>query len=445
MALPARLVPAPVRRIVASMPRAFWYLWIGTLVNRLGMFVVPFLSLFLTVRRGLPPETATLVVSAYGLGACAGSFAGGWLADRAGRRPAILLSLNAGAATLLALPWIEGLGPLAAATAVAGFFVELYRPAVSAAVADLVPAADRPRAYALLYWAINVGAAIAPVLAGLLARLSYTALFVGDALTLAAYAAIVAWRVPETRPAPEAEAAPAEPRTAAPEPAPRAGPARSPEAAPASPSAGSRTGPAAVRWSAVFRDPLLLAVSGILFVAACVHVQGWVTVPLAMRADGLDEAAYGLAITVNGAVVVLFSLPLARWAGRLPRLPVLALASLLLGVGFGLTVPAHSLPAYAGAVAVWTFGEILLAPIAPALVAELAPDRLRGSYQGLLSAAWTLAHAAGPAAGGAVFGKLGSAALWTACLAVGVAGAVAFLALAPAARRRLAGGPSAAG
>jgi len=432
-----------LRRLVASMPRAFWFLWIGTLVNRLGMFVVPFLSLFLTVRRGLPPETATLVVSAYGLGACAGSFAGGWLADRAGRRPSILLSLTAGAATLLALPWIEGLGPLAAATGVAGLFVELYRPAVSAAVADLVPPADRARAYALLYWAINVGAAVAPVLAGLLARLSYTALFVGDALTLAAYAAIVAWRVPETRPLPAAgEDSPGTTGEAgaAGGTAPSAG-TSAPAGAPGAPRRRAR--PAAVGWSAAFRDPLLLAVTAIVFVTACVHVQGWVTLPLAMRADGLDETAYGLAIACNGTMVVLFSLPLARWAARRARLPVLALASVLLGAGFGLTVPAQSTLAYAGAVAVWTFGEILLAPIAPALVAELAPDRLRGSYQGMLSAAWTLAHGAGPAAGGAILGRFGSAALWFSCLAVGMSAAAAFLALAPAARRRLAG-PSAA-
>ena len=416
MILPAPLRPPAVVRIVASMPRAFWYLWVGTLVNRLGVFVVPFLSLFLTVRRGLPPATATLVVSAYGVGAFAGSFAGGWLADRAGRRPTILLSLTAGSATLLALPWIEGLVPLAAAAGVAGLFVELYRPAVSAAVADLVPAADRPRAFALLYWAINVGTAIAPALAGLLARLSYTALFVADALTMAAYAAIVAWRVPETRPAPGPE-----------EEAPAGGTGETP---------GAR--PAGVRWAAAFRDPLLLTVSGLLFLAACVHVQGFVTLPLAMRADGLDEVAYGLAIAVNGTVVVLFSLPLARRVARLPRLPVLALSSLLLGVGFGLTIPAHSMLAYATAVAVWTFGEILVATIAPALVADLAPARLRGSYQGLLAAAWTLAHAAGPAAGGAVFEKLGSATLWTGCLVLGAATAAALLALAPAARRRLA-------
>ena len=51
-----------------------------------------------------------------------------------------------------------------------GFFTDLYRPAVGAAIADLVPPELRTRAYGYNYWAINLGAAIAPLLAGLLAR-----------------------------------------------------------------------------------------------------------------------------------------------------------------------------------------------------------------------------------------------------------------------------------
>ena len=37
---------------VGGLPGAFWALWSGSLVNRLGQFVLPFLSLFLTHSRG---------------------------------------------------------------------------------------------------------------------------------------------------------------------------------------------------------------------------------------------------------------------------------------------------------------------------------------------------------------------------------------------------------
>ena len=46
----------------SGMPRPFWFLWGGTIVNRLGGFVIPFLTLYLTGPRGLPVSQAALMV-----------------------------------------------------------------------------------------------------------------------------------------------------------------------------------------------------------------------------------------------------------------------------------------------------------------------------------------------------------------------------------------------
>ena len=37
----------------------------------------------------------------------------------------------------------------------------MYRPVVSATIADVVSSEARPRAYGLIYWAVNLGASIA--------------------------------------------------------------------------------------------------------------------------------------------------------------------------------------------------------------------------------------------------------------------------------------------
>ncbi len=44
---------ATLRETLGGLPRAYWALWVGLLVNRVGSFVVPFLSLYLTQERGL--------------------------------------------------------------------------------------------------------------------------------------------------------------------------------------------------------------------------------------------------------------------------------------------------------------------------------------------------------------------------------------------------------
>ncbi|MET7611984.1 MFS transporter, partial [Streptomyces seoulensis] len=72
------------------LPRAFWWLWTATLVNRLGGFVVVFLSLYVTLDRGYSASFAGLVTTLYGVGGAVGSVVGGLLADRLGRRTTLL-------------------------------------------------------------------------------------------------------------------------------------------------------------------------------------------------------------------------------------------------------------------------------------------------------------------------------------------------------------------
>jgi MFS family permease len=72
-----------------DLPRPFWFLWIGTLINRFGYFVIPLLTLYLVRQQGFDPTTAGAVVSAFGAGSLVNQPLGGWLTDRVGRRPTL--------------------------------------------------------------------------------------------------------------------------------------------------------------------------------------------------------------------------------------------------------------------------------------------------------------------------------------------------------------------
>ncbi len=84
LALRSRLVG-----MTAELPSAFWFLWMGTIVNRLGSFVAPFLSLYLTSQRGFTVSQAGLMFSLFGAGAFLSNIVGGELTDRLGRRPVL--------------------------------------------------------------------------------------------------------------------------------------------------------------------------------------------------------------------------------------------------------------------------------------------------------------------------------------------------------------------
>jgi MFS family permease len=157
----------------SEMPASFWYLWMGTLVNRLGGFAVPFLMLYLTARLGMAPASAALLVSVLGAGSFLAQLSGGELSDRLGRRPVMMLSFFAAPVAMIVLGLTHEIALLVVAMFALGFLTDLSRPAINAAIVDLVPAQRRARAFGYIYWAINLGAALAPILAGLLANYDY--------------------------------------------------------------------------------------------------------------------------------------------------------------------------------------------------------------------------------------------------------------------------------
>jgi len=391
--------------ITEGLPRTYWLLWLGTLINRLGGFVVPFLTLYLTQERGLPVSQAALLVSLFGAGSFTAALVGGELTDRLGRRPVMLLSFLLAPVTMIALGLARPLPILAPLVYLQGFLTDLHRPAVSAMIADLIPSEQRPRAFGYLYWAINLGFAFAPILAGLMARFDYLLLFVGDAITTFVYGLIVYFGVRETRPQ-QAQAA-------------------------------ARTS-LQQRLTQVRSNPVLLLFAGLALVAGLIYMQAHVTLPVDMAAHGIGPEQYGLALAVNGVLIVLVSLPVSNLAVRWRRFPAMAASALFLALGFGLTGLADTLLLFGLSVAVWTVGEIIGAAISPAIVADLSPIELRGLFQGVYVSAWGLSGFLGPLLGGWIYQTLGPQALWFGCFGLGLFLAAGYLALGRRAKTELA-------
>ncbi|HET9753455.1 MAG TPA: MFS transporter, partial [Myxococcales bacterium] len=375
-----------------GLPRTYWILWTGALINRLGGFVMPLLALYLTGERGLRVEQIGLVISLFGGGALLAGPAGGFLADRLGRRRTLSGTLVAGALAMLHLAFARAPLHIAAAAFLLGLFGEMYRPAVSAAIADLVPPQDRVRAYGLLYWAVNLGFAVGSAAGGAMSRHGWYLLFVGDAATTLAYAGIVWLYVPETRPA-SLEHHRREPLWK----------------------------PLSDRPFVVFC--LLIALVGMLF-----H-QAFVTLPLDVRDHGLSAASYGSLIALNGVLIFLLQPALSRALSPYPRHRVLSAAAALVGIGFGMTGLVHSLGGYVVSIAVWTVGEIVMAGLGPAVAADAAPPAQRGAYQGMFQMSFGIAALGAPLLGSFVLGRFGSAALWSSCLVTGLVAAAGQLAL----------------
>jgi MFS family permease len=145
-------------------------------------------------------------------------------------------------------------------------------------------------------------------------------------------------------------------------------------------------------------------------------------VPLHVKDVGLSNADFGFLLTFNGALVVLFELPLSAVTMRLPPRWMLALGFLLVGVGFSLTGAANSMPMLLATVAVWSAGEMIGAPVSYAYVADIAPKHMRGRYQGIFGLAWGSGAVTGPAVGAFLLGH-NSMLFWPLLAVLGVAAA----------------------
>jgi MFS family permease len=282
---------------------------------------------------------------------------------------------------------------------------EMYRPAMQAAMADLVGERDRVRAFGLVYWAINMGYAIGVSLGGLLATRSFLWLFIGDGLTTLVFATLIFTGVPETRPTVVRKQ-------------------------------GDDRMHGLAGLLAPYRNPHYVYFLILAFFFTLIFMQNATTLALDMTSRGISKAAFGQCLALNGILIVLVQPFLGPILARFDRPRIIAAGVALMGIGFGWNAVARTVPMYALGVCVWTIGEIGVLPVAHAVVADLAPLPLRGRYMGAYTFAFGLAVCAAPVVGMLVLDRLGSATLWIGCLAVGLLTAVGFLLLSRVMARR---------
>ncbi|HEY5935963.1 MAG TPA: MFS transporter, partial [Kofleriaceae bacterium] len=352
-----------------------------------------------TTVRDLDVAEAGGIVSVYGAGNVLASLIGGQLSDRLGRKATMVMSLFGGAIAMCGLAFARDLTTITIMVGVVGLVSELYRPAVLAFVADVIPEAHRIEAYGLLYWVINLGFAVAATLGGVLATIDFTILFFADAITMAVYGVIVLIAVPETRPERRERA--------------QTVPSRS--------------------W---IHDHVFVVFVIITFAFVLLPMQAGATLSAHMTWQGFTPAAYGIVMGVNGICIILLQPILTVWSAKLDPTRVLVGATLITGAGMVVHGLATTMAVHVIAVVLWTLGEILDSPTRSAIVANMAPADARGRYQGAVVMSWGAAQLVGPKLGTYVWEYESPLALWLGCALLAAVVSISLVVTAPARRRR---------
>jgi MFS family permease len=364
-------------RLLARLPPSVRLLLAGTLINKVGTLIVPYLTIVLLRDFHLEETQAARLLFAYGVGSIVSILVGGVLTDHMGRRRTLMVSLLGSGALAVSMGFANSVRTFVPVLVLFGFVADLYRPAASAIIGDLLPSAQRATGFAALRMAVNLGFAIGMGLGGWLADWSWRWLFFGDGATTLLYGVVVFFFIGETRP----------------EDPPAQGPRR------------SDANPLTDR---VYLQVVLAAFAFCLMFFSHVSVM-----PLTItRSAGYPAIVYGVLIGLNGLVIALFEISIVAALRRFRRLRVAALGMAITGAGFALTGLHMHWAWFLMTVLLWTSGEILTSPQQMAFIADWAPPEARGRYLSLYQATWSLAFAANPVLFLPLHARLGEPLFW---------------------------------
>ena len=379
-----RATPTPVR-----------YLLGGVLINQMGAFMQTFLVLYLSVR-GFSVGQAGLALTAYSVGAVSGMLLGGELTHRVGPRVTITFAMSASALFLGFIPWLsepERFAVLIAAIAAAGLATQCYRPAAAVLLSDLMPAELRVMGFSMMRVALNVGAAVAPLIAAGLILLSWDLLIWFDAATALAYAAVAFVLLPST-PAPAPEEKPAEDKRSA--------------------------------YAVMLHDGRYLLFLASVLLGSMIYIQYTVALPLMIRAEGHPAALYSAVLATSSLILILCELKITTYVKNWRANVVGAAGTALMGLGlagYGLATGSGVLIILS--TVVFVSGLMVNGPTMFAHPAK-SPPEVKARYVGAHQATFGIGLTLGPVFGVLAWDALGGA-IWLLCGALGAIAALCAL------------------
>ncbi len=327
-----------------------------------------------------------------------GSFVAGALTDKFGRRSLIVFGLFMSASTSIIFAYVNDLTVFYGVAALSGLFANAGQPAQQAMVADLLPEKQRAEGYGIWRITANLAASIGPAIGGFLATRSFRVLFYADAVTSLIMIGLVLLFLPETKPELDENDAP-------------------------------ETVMQTIKgYGRVLRDHLFILFLLASGLSTMVYVQMQGALPVYLRDQyGITTQQYGLLLTLNAAMVVLFQFWITRRIKDKRPFIMLALGTALYGIGFGMVGFVSVYWMFLLAIVIITIGEMILSPVAQAMIATFAPPEMRGRYMAMAGMSWMVPIAIGPLAAGIVMDNYNPDWVWYASIITAAVAVMGYL------------------
>ncbi len=389
-----------------GLPKPIYALFFATIMNGLGIFVYPFMVLLLTQHLGFSDAWTGAFMSLAALAYLPGSFVGGKLADKIGRKKVMVYG------QLLASSMFIVCGFLGKSHLIPLFiffhlmFDGATDPARSALMTDATTQENRQVSFSLNYLGYNIGFSVGPLIGGFLFYRAPQWLFFGNAIAGFVAIIFVAFTVPESIPDQKAI-----------------------EASYSSDST-ERGHPGSWLQAMLSRPRLLLLAVCITFFSFA-YSQSLFALPLyTTRLYGEAGATlYGSIMSLNAIVVVLSNAFLVMALRRFHPLRNIALAGILYAVGFSCLGLAQQPIWFYVLATIYTLGEVIDATNTQYYIANNTPMSHRARFSAILPVIMGTGHAIAPLIGGQVSTRYGLEILWILVGITAIVGTVGILIL----------------
>lgn len=390
-------------------PRHFQILVAATFIDRVGgTMIQPFYSLYIVQKFGVNMTTIGLLFGLWSISGVIGNMLGGALTDKIGRKTMIVAGLILSATTSILMGVVNELWAFALVSTVVGMLSDIAGPARGAMTTDMLPPERRAEGFGIVRVVGNLAWIIGPALGGLLAGKSYMLVFIADAVASIITALIVIWKIPETKPenTPEQE---------------------------------KESFLDTVKgYGSVIKDGLFLAYVLISMLLITVYSQMYSTLSVFLNQQhNIPADGYGWLMSMNAALVVIFQISITRSTRKKPPMLMMAVATILYGVGFTMFGFVDQYWLFMVSMAVITVGEMVHIPTSSGLVANLAPEDKRGRYNAFAGLSWGIPNIYSTFLAGLVMDNLDPNLVWISAGCICVVTMIGFLILNPYAQKRL--------
>ena len=347
--------------VYRGLPKPLYTLFIATVVNSVGIFVFPFMTLYLTGRLGMSQSAAGNFMFIISIIYIPGNYIGGKIADKFGRKKLMVIAQLISAALYIPCGFAVFSKYVPLLILVSVFFDGITDPARTAMMTDLTTPENRRTAFSLTYLGHNLGFAVGSLIAGFLFEHASSWLFWGNALAVFAATAIVSAKVPETKPTQEQIDA----------------------------TIGSGSTEEAHRGTlmqALMSRPFLIVFTMITTWYGFVYAQHRFALPLQTKAffGASGAAIFGTCMTLNAVLVIFLSTPTMAITKKWKPINSVALAGIFYALGFGMIGFSNNLVLLYASTILWTLGEIVNATNEGAYTANHTPISHRGRFQAVL-------------------------------------------------------------